>query len=135
MMPKILIIEDEIEMAQMYKDKFTEQGYEMVLAFTSEEGLEKAKKENPDLIILDILLPTENGISFLGKLRKEPMLKSIPVVALSNYDEPRTRKEAQELRVLDYLIKTDYTPRKLVEEIKKYLPKIPKSKNKSLTKK
>jgi len=121
-MPKILLIEDEIEMAEMYRDKFTEEGFEIILASTSEEGLEKARKEKPDLIILDILLPTENGVCFLRKQKEDPKLAKIPVVVLSNYDEPRTRKEAFELGAKDYLIKTDYTPKKLVEEIKKYLP-------------
>ena len=118
---KILIIEDEQEMAEMYRDRLAESGYLVSLAFDSKEGLEKAKKEKPDLIILDILLPTENGISFLGKLRKDPEIASIRVVALSNYDEPKTKKEAFGLKVLDYLLKTDYTPSQLAREIKKYI--------------
>jgi len=121
-MVKILLIEDEIEMAEMYRDKFLEAGFEVTLAFTSEEGLEMVKKERPDLIVLDILLPTENGISFLAKLRKSPKTSNLIVVALSNYDEPNTKKEAFDLGVKDYLIKTEFTPKKLVEEIKKYLP-------------
>ena len=132
---KILLVEDEVKMARMYQDKFTEEGFIMFLAFTSEEGLRKAKKEKPDLIILDILLPTENGISFLAKIRRIPSLKEIPVVALSNYDEPETKKEARELGVKDYLIKTNFTPRKLVKEIKKYLPKKKKVSHKAHSKK
>lgn len=119
---KILLVEDEIEMARMYQDKFSEAGYDMILAFTAEEGLAKAKKEKPDLIILDILLPTENGISFLEKMKKRSEIAKIPVVALSNYDEPKTKMAAFELGVKDYLIKTDFTPKTLIEEIKKYLP-------------
>jgi len=119
---KILGIEDEKEMAKMYLDKFVEAGFETTVAFTAEEGLEKAKKEKPDLIVLDILLPTENGVSFLGKLRKDSEVAATPVVALSNYDEPRTKREAFALGAKDYLLKTDFTPRQLVNKIKKYLP-------------
>lgn len=119
---KILLIEDEIEMAEMYQDKFREEGFDMILAFTAKEGLEKTKKEKPDLILLDILLPTENGISFLAKMRKDPEIAAIPVVALSNYDQPKTKKEAFDLGVKAYLIKTDFTPTTLVKEIKKYFP-------------
>lgn len=118
---KILLIEDEREMAQMYKDKFVEAGFDIFLAFTASDGLKKAKKEKPDLVVLDILLPTDNGISFLGKMRKDPVIADIPVVALSNYDEPKTKKEAFELGAKNYLLKTDFTPGTLVEEIKKYL--------------
>lgn len=119
---KILLVEDEIGMVEMYKDKFNEAGYSVVSALTVEEGLAMAKKEKPDLIILDILLPTENGITFLEKMRKDPAIAKIPVVALSNYDEPKTKKQAFDLQAKDYLIKTQFTPKKLVEEIKKYLP-------------
>lgn len=119
---KILIIEDEVEMARMYKDKLQEQGFKVVLALTAEEGLTQTKKEKPDLIILDILLPTTNGISFLAKVKKDPTLSKIPVVALSNYDEPQTKKEARELGAEDYLIKTAFTPEQLVKEIEKHLP-------------
>ena len=122
---KILLIEDEIEMAQMYKDRFQQAGFDMVLAFTAEEGLKKAKKENPDLILLDILLPTDNGITFLQKLRKQKdkRIARIRVIALSNYDEPQTKKQAHQLGAEDYLIKTAFTPIQLVKKIRKYLPK------------
>ena len=122
-MKKILIVEDEAILAEMYQDKFTQAGYEVSLAFNSEEGLALAKKERPDLILLDILLPKENGIQFLNWLRKDPEISSMPVVAFSNYDDPETKKEAFQLGVKDYLIKTNYTPQQIVEKIKSYLPK------------
>lgn len=121
-MAKILIIEDEKILAEMYQDKFSEAGFKVSLAFASEEGINLAKKEKPDLILLDILLPRENGIQFLLRLRKIPEISQIPVVALSNYDEPKTKKEAEKLGAKDYLIKTEFTPTQLIEKIKKYLP-------------
>lgn len=121
MTKKILIIEDEKILADMYRDKFVDAGFEVISAFESKEGLELAKKEKPDLILLDILLPRENGISFLEELKKDPEISAIPVVAFSNYDEPRTRKQAFQLGVKDYLIKTDYTPNEIVKKIRKYL--------------
>lgn len=119
-MKKILIIEDEKILAEMYRDIFSQTGYEVSLAFTSEEGVELVKKEKPDLILLDILLPKENGIFFLKKIKKNPQTSSISVVALSNYDEPRTRKEAESLGIKAYLLKTDFTPQELVEKVKEY---------------
>ncbi|GAI50462.1 unnamed protein product, partial [marine sediment metagenome] len=113
-MKKILLIEDEKILAEMYRDKFTQAGFEVFLTFESEKGLALAKKEKPDLIVLDILLPRENGIAFLTKLRKDPEISSIPVVAFSNYDDPETKKQAFKLGVEDYLIKTSYTPQEIV---------------------
>jgi len=120
-MKKILLIEDEKILAEMYRDKFTQAGFEVVLAFDSKEGLEKAKKEKPDLIVLDILLPKENGITFLTWLKKDSEISSVPVVAFSNYDDPETKKQAVKLGVKDYLIKTSYTPQEIVEKVKTYL--------------
>jgi len=120
-MKKILLIEDEKILAEMYRDKFTQAGLKVYLAFDSKEGLALAKKEKPDLIVLDILLPKENGIVFLTWLRKEPEISSIPVVAFSNYDDPATKRQAAKLGVKDYLIKTSYTPSEIVAKIKQLL--------------
>jgi len=119
-MKKILLIEDEKILAEMYRDKFEEAGFEVAVVYSAEEGIKTIKKEGPDLVVLDILLPRQNGIKFLGQLRKDKEVSKTKVVAFSNYDDPETKKEAFRLGVKDYLIKTDYTPEQLVEEIKKY---------------
>jgi len=120
-MKKILIVEDEKILAEMYKDKFEMAGFEVILSFDCQDGLEVAKKEKPDLILLDILLPTENGISFLKGWKNNPEIYSIPVVAFSNYDDPTIKKEALDLGVKEYLLKTNYTPQQIVEKVKEYL--------------
>lgn len=120
-MKKILIIEDEKILADMYRDKFVQAGYKVMVASEAKEGIELVKKEKPDLIILDILLPKENGIFFLGEFRKSPEITSIPVVVFSNFDEPETKKQAKELGAKAYLIKTNYTPQEIVEEVEKFL--------------
>jgi len=119
---KVLIVEDEKILAEMYKDKLKEAGYEADLAFSSEEALEYLKKKKPDLILLDILLPRENGTIFLRKIKKLKKTAEIPVVAFSNYDEPKTKKETLDLGAKDYLIKTAYTPQQLVDQIRNFLP-------------
>lgn len=118
---KILLIEDEKILAEMYKDKFEAEGLKTMVAFSAKEGLALLEKERPDLILLDILLPRENGISFLKQLKKEKGAQEIPVIAFSNYDEPETKKEALALGAKEYLIKTQYTPQQIVEKIKEYL--------------
>jgi DNA-binding response OmpR family regulator len=120
-MPKLLIIEDELSMAHMYRDKFIGSGFDVSVISSSEEALEKIKDERPDLILLDMLLPLGNGVYFLREMRKmaDKKIAKTPVIVLSNYDEPDTRKEANDLGIKDYLLKTDFTPRQLVEEIKR----------------
>ena len=105
----------------MYRDKFTLAGFEIILAVSAEEGHKFLSKEKPDLILLDILLPRENGITFLTKLRKNPETASIPVIAFSNFDDSLTKKEALSLGAKDYLIKTAYTPQEIIKKIKNYL--------------
>ncbi len=117
----ILVIEDERILAEMYRDKLERSGFKVHSAFDAEEGLEMAVKVKPNLILLDILLPRENGISFLEKMRQRKEISSIPVIAFSNFDDSQTKVNAQKLNVKDYLIKTDYTPKEIVEKIRKHL--------------
>lgn len=121
MAKKILLIEDERILLEMYGEKLSQEGFEMILSVDAEEGFKLAKKEKPDLIILDILLPEKNGTFFLKQQMEDPEIASIPVVALSNYDHPEVRKKALELGAKEYIIKTDFTPQEIVEKIKKYL--------------
>ena len=120
-MQKILIVEDEKILSEMYTEKFKQAGYAVISAPEAEEGLEVAKKEKPDLIILDILLPKGDGISFLQRMKEEPGIAFVPVVVFSNFDDPSTKKAAFRLGVKDYLIKTNYTPAEVVEKIKAIL--------------
>jgi DNA-binding response OmpR family regulator len=120
-MKKILIVEDEKMLGEMYQDKFKQAGFNAILVNSTEEALMVVPKEKPDLILLDILLPRENGISFLTRLKEKVELASIPIIAFSNYDDPETKKEAYKLGVKEYLIKTAYTPQEIVEKVKNYL--------------
>jgi len=123
MVYKILLVEDEVLMAQMYRDKLELAGFEVSWAISSRQALASIKNQKPDLIVLDILLPTENGLFCLRKIKNNDSFKNIPVIAFSNYDEVETKKEALSLGARVYLLKTDFTPNKLVKEIKKYLKK------------
>ncbi len=121
-MSKILIVEDEETLAQMYKEIFEKEGFSVSSAADVEEALEKAQEINPDLILLDILLPGETGISFLLKLRRlDGKISETPVVAFSNYDDKESKEEALRLGAKEYLIKTDNTPQEVLEKVKPYL--------------
>jgi len=118
---KILIIEDEPILVGMYRDKFESAGFEVLTSDEVNNGLVIAEKERPELVILDILLPKENGTSFLEKWKENSKISSIPVVVLSNFDDPQTKEAARNLGARKYLIKTDYEPRDLLKEVNKIL--------------
>ena len=119
---KILIVEDEILLAEMYKQVFIQDGsFKVNSTNTAEEGIEIAKEKKPDFILLDILLPKGDGIQFLEMQKGDKEIEGIPVLVVSNFDHPLTKKKAYELGVLDYIIKTDYTPQQIIEKVKGYL--------------
>lgn len=122
-MKKILIVEDEKILREMYLKKLEKGEFEVFCVNSAEEGFSAAKKILPDLILLDIILPKGSGIDFLEKIRGEEKTKNIKVLTFSNFDDPETKKKAKEFGSLDYLIKTGYTPNqilKIIQNILKY---------------
>ena len=117
---KILVIEDEKFLVEMYKTKFELENFQIISAFSSEEAISILKKDIPDLILLDILLPKKNGITFLEEKRKIKNISKVPVIIFSNYDDSVAKNKAKQLGVEDYLIKTEFTPKQLLGKIKKY---------------
>ncbi|MFA5729887.1 MAG: response regulator transcription factor [Candidatus Paceibacterota bacterium] len=118
---RILIIEDEKILSEMYKFKLNKEGFEVISAIEVDEGIELAKKQIPDLVVLDVLLPKESGINYLIKTREMNDLKSVPVLVLSNFDDNRTRTEALKYGAKDYLIKSNHDPKEIVTRIKELL--------------
>lgn len=123
-MHKILIVEDEKLLSEMYEEKFSQSGFLAIVANSAEEGLGLLKKEKPDLVLLDILLPQENGIQFLKRIKNISEASKAPVIVFSNYDDPETKKKAFDLGARDYLIKTNFTPSEIVEKVKDFLNKL-----------
>jgi len=117
-MKKILIIEDEKVLAEMYKFKLGKEGYEVLSAMEVDEAIELGKKSIPDLVVLDILLPKESGINYLIKIKEIKELASVPVLVLSNFDDSETKSKAFELGAKDYMIKSNHDPKEIVEKIK-----------------
>ena len=123
MKKKILLIEDEQVLAEMYTDKFMMAGFEVAAAFSAEEGLDvlKAQKTLPDLILLDLVLPKLNGFEVLAGLKKDNKTKEIPIIILTNMDNMEDVNKALELGASTYLVKTEYDLEELVSKIKKFI--------------
>ena len=118
---KILIVEDEKILADMYEESFIQRGFNVVMAYSAEQGIVVAKREKPDIALLDILLPVGSGIAFLKAKNNDPAIDQIPVVVFSNYDDPETKRQAADFGVLDYLLKTSFTPQQIIERVEQFL--------------
>jgi DNA-binding response OmpR family regulator len=119
-MPHILLIEDNLDLAQMYQERLTQEDYEVTLASDGEEGLEKVQVK-PDLILLDIQLPKLNGFEVLKRLKESKQTRHIPVIILTNVGSKDTNEDknlALALGAADYLVKTFQVPDNVVEKIK-----------------
>ncbi|MDD5433117.1 MAG: response regulator [Candidatus Pacebacteria bacterium] len=123
MQKKLLIVEDEPLLKNMYVDRLSRLDVEILSASTPKEGFAIAKKEKPDLILLDILLGDENGIELMEKVREEDEIKNTKILVFSNFDEPRTKKKIMGLGAIDYLLKTNYTPNQITKIIANFLKK------------
>lgn len=120
---KILLVEDDQFICRAYSDGLSRAGFEMILAADGQEGLEKAKENKPDIILLDLIMPIMNGFEFLEKIKQDNNLKNIPAIILSNLGQESDVAKGKELGAKDYLIKSDYSMEEVVNKVKEHLKK------------
>lgn len=117
MAKKTLVIEDDSFFADVLKSKLESQGYEVECASDGLEGFNKIKEFKPDIVLLDILLPSMNGYEILEKKNNDPSIKDIPVVVISNSGQPVEIERVLELGADDYLIKAQFGPDEVMDKI------------------
>lgn len=120
-MAKILIVEDDKFLRELISQKIGAEGYEVIGATDGEEGLKVAGETHPDLILLDLILPTMDGFEVLQKLKGQELTKAIPVIVLSNLGQKEDIDKGMQLGAVDYMIKAHFTPKEIVEKIKSIL--------------
>ena len=118
---KILIIEDDSFLVEMYSAKFELENFSVNSAEDGKKGVELAKKDLPDIILLDILMPKMDGFAVLDELKKEDSTKDIPVVLLTNLGQKEDVKKGFEKGAVGYLIKAHFMPSEVVDKIKDIL--------------
>ena len=123
MSKKILIIEDEEIIRDLLQKKLSQEGYEISVAKDGQEGLRLMKEVKPDLILLDIVMPKIGGFEVMEEMQKEDELKSIPVIVVSNSGQPVEIDKAQALGAKDWLIKTEFDPKEVIEKVVKQIGK------------
>ena len=117
----ILIIEDEHDICEVYSEVLSMAGYKVQEAADGETGMQKIRDEDWDVLLLDIMLPGKDGLKILKEIRANPELRKGLVVALTNLNSESIIKEAFDQGVDGYLIKSEITPDKVVEEVNKIL--------------
>jgi DNA-binding response OmpR family regulator len=115
---KILIVEDEFFLRNILEKKLQAEGFDVILASDGVEAVEKTVKEVPDLILLDLILPKKNGFEVLEEIKKDPYLKNIPVIIISNLGQEIDIDRAKKFGVNEYLIKARTSLDTVVEKIK-----------------
>ena len=121
MKKKILIVEDDAVISTMYRAKFEADGFEVFTAADGSEGLEIAKKQKPNLIMLDVILPQLDGFSVLEHLKKDAKLKKIPVIMMTNLGTDDDKVKGAKMGAADYLVKASLTPAQISDRVKHYL--------------
>ncbi len=115
---KILIVEDDIDLLEVLKNKFTAEKFTVIQAADGKIGLEKAFVNHPDLILLDIVMPVMDGLTMLHKLREDSWGKNVPVILLSNLSDEAKIAEAMKHGVYDYLVKADWNIDDVVKKVR-----------------
>jgi DNA-binding response OmpR family regulator len=115
---KILLVEDDAVLRETLVEFLKKEDFDAVSAPDGGQGLKVAQEENPDLILLDIILPRKNGYEVLGELKKNDKTKDIPVVILTNLASLDDIEKALNLGATNYLVKGDYKLQEIVEKIR-----------------
>lgn len=117
---KVLLVEDELHIRDLYQRVLAKAGFEVVVAIDGEEGLEMAYG-NPDIILLDIMMPKLNGIEVLKRLKSDERTKEISVVLLTNLGQENIIREALEMGARAYLMKVRISPYELANRVKEFI--------------
>ena len=118
---KILIIEDDTFIMDMYRTKFEMAGYKILMAEDGNKGIKMIKENKPDLVILDVIMPQIDGFEVLKTIKMDSNLKDIPVILLTNLGQKENIEDGLKLGADDYVIKAHFTPEEVVGKVEKVL--------------
>lgn len=128
MAKKILIMEDEKTLQGLLKDKLVASGYEVLAVDDGEAGMQVLQEYNPDLILLDMMMPKMDGFAVLEKMKLDNLTDSFPVIVISNSGQPVEIERALSLGIKDYIIKVDFDPVEVLEKVNNFF-KLEQNKN------
>lgn len=114
----ILLIEDDLTIQSAYKTILEMEGFEVMVASDGEQALEAAKNQEPDVILMDMLMPRMDGLTFLKAYDQPNKHPKVKVLCFSNMSIPESKDLALELGAIEYLAKSNFTPREMISKIK-----------------
>jgi len=117
----ILIVEDDLFILNMYVTKLKSAGFTVESAEDGTSAIQMAKKNRPDIILLDVIMPIMDGFETLSQIKKEEKLKDIPIILLTNLSQKPNIEKGLKMGAVDYIIKAHFTPSEVVDKIKKVL--------------
>ena len=120
MAKRILIVDDEVQLVEMMKMRLEAAGYEIISAYDGQEGFDKAKKDKPDLIILDLMLPKMDGYKVCGLLKNDARYNKIPIIMFTARVQEEDMRLGKDLGAEEYVTKP-FDPKTLLLKIKKLL--------------
>ncbi|MDO8565706.1 MAG: response regulator [Candidatus Moranbacteria bacterium] len=121
-MPKILFVEDDPFIAEIYKKKFESSGFDVLNVVTGKAVLKEALEQKFDLILLDLVIPELSGVEVLRELRHNPAYDpNLKVVVFSNLSSTEDREECLKLGANGFISKTEFSPKEVVVEINRFL--------------
>lgn len=120
-MIKILIVEDDKFLRELLQSKLNKEDFSISVAENGEEGIKKVKEEQPNLVLLDLILPNIDGFEVLKRIKDDPAIAATKVIVLSNLGQKEDTDRALNLGAVDYLVKAHFTLDEIVKKAKKYL--------------
>ncbi|MFN3421741.1 MAG: response regulator [Armatimonadota bacterium] len=117
---KILVVDDEVAIVRVLRDRLETEGFEVLTAYDGLQGVEVAQKEQPDLIIMDITMPNMDGLTAAKLLREKPETAHIPIIMLTARGQETDEQAGYQAGAVLYLMKP-FSTRQLVREIRKVL--------------
>lgn len=120
---KVLIVDDDAFLLDMYALKFKESGFLVEVARNGEEAIAKAKDAGPDVILLDIVMPKMDGFDVLRTIKKDNLAPNSAVVILTNLGQKEDVERGSKLGADDYIVKAHFTPSEVVAKVKSVLEK------------
>jgi len=121
---KVVIIDDEEGVLEMYKTKLESEGFKVLTALDGPAGIEIIKKEMPSVILLDIIMPKLNGFDVLNIIKSNQATADIPIILLTNLPKEAGEQKGHELKAAGYLVKAEYEPKVLADMIKNLISRM-----------
>lgn len=117
----ILLIEDDRTLIDMYEQRLRHEGFDVLTALDGETGVQMALESAPDLVLLDLMLPKQGGLSVLKIIKSNELTKNIPVIVLTNFGKEEYRRDSLRDGAVAFLLKAENMPGEVIKSIKKTL--------------